>query len=646
VKPSLALMLALSVALAPRAGADQGSFTNAGGSSSAGAGVSVTSAVAAPAGTLTLNCPAVGTGACAGGSLSYASTDGATTISASFTSGTFAESCSGGGKGGHITCAYSFTGYISGTRAVSGHAEAINGVTYQMFGTGGAAAKGTTAFNSAYTPFYYSDSEQIHRSDDLQGTNQISFGSQGAGPGQFYGAYGLALDAAGRIYVADTYNCRVVRIDDMTGKNWVAYGGACGAHQGEFSDPSGIAVDSAGKIYVMDTGNARVVRIDDLSGANWIAYGAAGNGVGQFSPSLTSVAVDASGRIYVPDAGNARLVRIDDMSGTNWTVLTQSPPVNGVSAHSFQSPVAVALDAAGRIYVADNQSYQPAVARVDDMTGANWTSIYTGGGAGGLNSVAVDPSGIVFTGGGGVRIVDGMAAVLTSSGSIGPIGSYYVFGVTPVPLADPRPSAVSVSPSTLSFSESVGQTSVPQVATIANFGGSALNVVGISAEGGFAQTNNCPDVLDAGASCAVSVTFTPPAAGPAAGSLVITDDSGNLGGSQAVSLTGEGTAPAVSVSPATLLLSAQVGVTSASRSVVVRNTGTEAVQVTSVTTATPFSQTNTCSAALAPGATCSVLVSFSPASVGSVSGSLAIVDSAGTQSVGLTGRGTRARRQH
>lgn len=217
----------------------------------------------------------------------------------------------------------------------------------------------------------------------------------------------------------------------MNGTNWTSYG-ACGSGPGQFYDPAGIAVDSAGRIYVMDSGNCRIVRIDDMNGANWISYGTAGSGVGQFSQYLQSVAVDASARIYVPDTGNLRLIRIDDMSGTNWTVLTQSPPVNGAS-YSFQSPAAVALDSAGRIYVADNEYYQPAVVRVDDMTGASWTSIYTGSGAG-LNSISVDSSGTVFAGGGGAKLVDNMAAVLNSSGAIGPIGSYYVFGVTPVHL--------------------------------------------------------------------------------------------------------------------------------------------------------------------------------------------------------------------
>src|SRR5579864_7453020 len=274
-------LVALLVFWAPAAHADQGGFSNAGGSTLVSSGVTIHSSVATPPGSLTIECPQTTPTHCAG-SFAYVSNDGTVTISANFTSATFTESCSGGGRGHPITCSYSFAGSITGTWTVNGTAQAISGVTYQAFGTGGAAAVGTTAYNSAYTPFYYSDSEQILRADNLQGTNQITYGSQGSGVGQFYGAYGIALDSQGRIYVADTYNCRVVRIDDMKGTNWTTFGGTCGSGQKQFYDPMGIAVDSLGRIYVLDGSNSRVVRIDDMTGANWTTFGTSGTGVNQF----------------------------------------------------------------------------------------------------------------------------------------------------------------------------------------------------------------------------------------------------------------------------------------------------------------------------------------------------------------------------
>ena len=495
---------------------------------------------------------------------------------------------------------------------------------------------GTTAFNSAYSPFYYSDSGAILRSDDLLGTNQISY--DGAAFGGFYGAYGLALDFQGRIYVADTYNCRIVRIDNMSGANATTYGGTCGSAQGQFYDPSGIAVDSSGKIYIMDTGNNRFVRIDNMTGANWVTYGTVGSGVGQFSTFMW-VAIDSSNRIYIADTGNLRIVRIDDMTGTNWTTLTQSPPVNGVS-YTFSSPVAVAIDSAGKLYVADNE-YRAAVVRVDDMTGLNWTTVYvSAAGSTGLNSISVDSGGTVYTGGGGVRFVDGMTGVLTSSGAVGPVGSYYVFGVTRVPLPSPRPSAVSLTPSPLSISQNVGSTSAPQPVTIYNFGGSPLNVSAVAVSGsGFAQTNNCLGPLAAGSTCTINVTFTPSAAGAVTGTLTVTDNSGNLGSTQTVALTGTGTAPAASVSPTSLNFGSQIiGTTSAARTIVLTDSGTGPMNITNVSVTGPFSQTNNCTS-LAAGASCNIYVTFAPTVLGSTSGTLSITDTAGTQTVSLSGKG-------
>src|SRR5438105_14748802 len=260
-------VLVLLASLTPLAYADQASFSNSGGSTQVSSGIVIHSTVAAPAGTLTINCPATGPGHCAGGSFTFLSNDGTSSLNASFTSATFTESCSGGGRGGRVTCAYSLTGFISGTWSMNGATQAISAVTSQRFGTGGAAARGTTAYNSAYTPFYFSNTGQILRSDDLNGTNLISYGTQGSDVGQFYGAYAIALDSAGRIYVADTYNARIVRIDDMNGTNWASFG-TYGSDVGQFSNPSGISSDAAGGMFALDDGNDRQLRRGDVNGQN------------------------------------------------------------------------------------------------------------------------------------------------------------------------------------------------------------------------------------------------------------------------------------------------------------------------------------------------------------------------------------------
>ena len=90
MKRSFLLGLLLTIGLAY---ADQGSFTNSGGSVSGGSGISISgSTVSSRAGTLSMNCPAASSSTSADGSLTFASTGGTSTINAVFTSGSYAES--------------------------------------------------------------------------------------------------------------------------------------------------------------------------------------------------------------------------------------------------------------------------------------------------------------------------------------------------------------------------------------------------------------------------------------------------------------------------------------------------------------------------------------------------------------------------
>jgi hypothetical protein len=597
---------------------DQGGFTNIG------------STVTNPPGTLSIS----------GSTLTFLSTDGSMAINATFTSSSLVESCTGSGS--NVTCVYTFQGSFSGTLTLNGVPQAINGKTSQVSPIATQIGNGSTAFNSAYTPLYFSNSGQIVRSDDLNGTNLTTYGTPGSGVGQFSGAYGIALDSSGRIYVADTYNSRIVRIDDFKGTNWTTFG-TYGSGVGQFNYPYAISVDASGKIYVMDSGNSRLVRIDDMNGTNWtVSTIGVGSGVGQFAQYSTALAFDVNGLIYVVDTGNRRIVRMNDLNGTGWTTLTQSP-VTGPYIYSFQNPVGVAVDTAGRIYVADASFPVASVIRVDDMTGANWTSLSLGAAAS-PNSIAVDSGGLVLVGGGGAQIVDNMMQILTSGSGltnyVGGYGANYVFSVALAILPTPRPSAISYSPPALTFSQNVNTTSTPQNVTVTNFGGSPINNLTVGTSGVFSPTNNCPSVLVAATSCTVAVSFTPSAAGPVTGSLNLTDDSFNLGSSQVITLNGTGTTPVASITPTSLSFSTQVvGTTSSPRTITVRSNGTGPLQVSNVVASAPFSQSNNCSGPMAPAASCTIQVSFAPTLVGSVSGSVTITDNAGTQRVTLSGSG-------
>ena len=158
-------------------------------------------------------------------------------------------------------------------------------------------APGGDYFNGAKTlafdaqgRFYVSDTDhyRIVRFDDMNLTGWTTFGAAGGGVGQFNRPEGLALDSSGRIYITDNENHRVVRINDMTGAGMDGtFGtGTTGSGMNEVFEPHDVAISGSGKIYISDTGNGRVVRIDDMSGAGWTAFGQQPNGVndgpGQF----------------------------------------------------------------------------------------------------------------------------------------------------------------------------------------------------------------------------------------------------------------------------------------------------------------------------------------------------------------------------
>jgi hypothetical protein len=315
--------------------------------------------------------------------------------------------------------------------------------------------------------------------------------------------------------------------------------------------------------------------------------------------------------------------------------LTQSPVINGY-IYPLQSPVGVAVDASGKIYVADAEYYQPAVVRIDDMTGANWTSIYLGSSST-PHSIGLDSSGMVLVGGGGAQIVDNMMGVLISSSALTQYyGPYYVFGATPVPVPSPRPSALGFSPATLTFADQdIGTSSNPQPVVITNFGGSPLNFSGISASGDFAETNNCPGSLVAGASCTASVSFAPTVTGPATGLLTLNDNSGNLGASQSVTLAGTGLLPRhLGLSPSTLDFSGYTIGDSPSQTVTVTNTSGVTVGIAGIGMNGDPSlvvQGNTCGSVLSPGATCTITVTFNPVAYGTFTSTLIVTESSGAQ---------------
>ncbi|MGA1870687.1 MAG: RHS repeat-associated core domain-containing protein [bacterium] len=199
--------------------------------------------------------------------------------------------------------------------------------------------------------------------------------------------YGIAVDNAGNIYIADTLNHCIRRIDpsgiiSTIAGNGPGYSGDDGsAVYAELAAPKDVAVDNAGNIYIADTCNNCIRRIDPSGIITTIAgnpdkYGYSGDGGPAVEASFRKpygIAVDNVGNIYIADRENNCIRRIDP-SGIISTIAG-----NGNYGYSgdggpailaeLASPVRVAVDEAGNIYIADKDNKRIRV--VKQSTNAN-----------------------------------------------------------------------------------------------------------------------------------------------------------------------------------------------------------------------------------------------------------------------------------
>jgi sugar lactone lactonase YvrE len=396
------------------------------------------------------------------------------------------------------------------------------------------------------------------------------------------GPNNIAVDAIGNVYISDSYNGLVRKVDATTGAMTTVAGGGSGAAAnfgdgGQATDavlqnPTGLALDAGGNLYIADTGHQRIRFV-----TSGVITTVAGNGTQGYSGDQgvatsaelnnpAGIRVDAAGNLYIADSGNHVIRQVLAGSGIIQTIAgTGTGDYTGdngaATAAQLASPMDVALDAAGNLYIADyaNGRIRKVTFQAQPLTfgtvnigqaSAQLAGIFNIGNRSlSLTNLSISngfrqeasgdtdcsPSSVVLPG--SYCLVD-IAFAPTSSGDVSGTAalthnSLNTASTQTVTLSGtgtigPIPQVV-LTPMSITFgNQNMGTASAAQTVTLKNTGTATLNISSIFLAGAnaadFHMTTTCQSTLAPGSTCSVSLTFFPLDAGPCTAVLQFNDD--------------------------------------------------------------------------------------------------------------------------
>jgi uncharacterized protein (TIGR03437 family) len=287
----------------------------------------------------------------------------------------------------------------------------------------------------------------------VAGNGVFSYSGDGAAAvkSELNGPQGVAIDGAGNLYIADTQNSVVRKVDSNGVITTFAGTGVAGSNgdggqaaAAQLSKPQGLAVDAAGNLYIADTQNNRV-RVVTADGS---ISPFAGNGNGGYSgdggPAASAqlnqpygLAFDAAGSLYVADFNNSRVRKVTSDGNISTVAGNGGTSFNGDGGQAVSSPLnrpqSVAVDSAGNLYIADTQNNRVRMVAPNGVittVAGTGSAGFSGDGGPALKaqltvpgSVAVDSDGNLYIGDSNTRVrkvsPDGTIATVAGNGVTG-----------------------------------------------------------------------------------------------------------------------------------------------------------------------------------------------------------------------------------